>query len=512
VRSTTTTSSLEDQLSSVLEQAGAVVRSADGVTMRAAPERIEVTETKTRVAYTARPAVSPALTERVRDAIADLDRVAVGTQDTPSASLRARAIVVRQAEHARSPYVVSLRGVTLAAARTEPRIAPQTLSEAYAEDPATANIPSLAAMAALASDLCMDGDEAPDCRSQFTPPTFQAAYAARYGVARQTLQAVVTSVSTAFVPRFAPAAIAAVAVRPAPARRVMAHPEFVPIRLPSWDEWASRFRFLPSTLGMIGLLAVATLPAHAVRFARSLEINKHAAISAGNAGIDAAKLAAAEEALPGRIDALREASAQFRAANDALSSTNALAVGLAGLVPETRSAYRTARALAEIGEKSSEAGRLVATGLALALGEDGGSALDRLKVMAAYAEGALPLLSDAAEALDDVNPDVLPEDQGANVPLLAEGLEDGRAAVREFVGLADVLAGVLGQDESRRYLVIFQNPSELRPTGGFMGSFAELTVDRGELKKFVVPGGGTCRTHGGPWGVEEICGAGRWHL
>lgn len=489
-------SSLEDQLSVVMERGDAVVRSADGVHIRNAPERIEVTTT-TRVAYTARPAVSPAFAERVRDVIADLDRVVVGTQDTPLAHVRARSIVVRQAEHARSPYVVSLRGVALAAPRPEPRMAPQAFSAAYAEDPATATVPSLAAVAALASDLCTDGEEIPDCRNQFTPPTFQAAYAAQYGVARQVFQSVLTSVSAALLPRFAPAVATVAAVaRPVVSRRAVLKPEFVAIRLPSLDEWGARFRFVPSMLGMVGLLAVATLPAHAVRFARSLELNAHAALSAGNAGIDAAKMAATEAALPGRIDALREASAQFRAADDALNSTNALAVGLAGLVPETRSAYRTARALAEIGEKSAEAGRLVAVGLALALGEGGGSALDRLKVMAAYAEGALPLLSDASAALEDVNPAVLPENQGANVPLLAEGLEDGRAAVREFVGLSDVLAGVLGQDASRRYLVIFQNPSELRPTGGFMGSFAEITVDRGELKSFVVPGGGTYDVQG----------------
>lgn len=370
----------------------------------------------------------------------------------------------------------------------------------YAEDPETAHVPSLDALSVLASDLCTDGDLAPECQNQFTPATFQAAYAARYGWVRQGMQSLMTSLLGAFVPRrlayvgSSASSMASAPVSPRPRREWK--PVRVSIQLPDASAWSERFRFLPATLGMVGLLAVATLPANAVRFARSLELTRHAALTAGNAGVDAARLAAAEDGLSGRIDALRQASAQFRAADDALNSTSALAVGLAGLVPETRSAYRTARALAEIGEKTSEAGRLVATGLSLALGEANGTSLDRLRVMAAYAESALPVLADAADAFNDVNPDVLPSAHAENALLLSQGIEDARAAVREFVGLSDVLAQVLGQSEPRRYLLIFQNPSELRPTGGFMGSFAELTLDRGEIAKLEVPGGGTYDVQG----------------
>lgn len=38
----------------------------------------------------------------------------------------------------------------------------------------------------------------------------------------------------------------------------------------------------------------------------------------------------------------------------------------------------------------------------------------------------------------------------------------------------------------KRVVVLFQNPSELRPSGGFLGSFAELTVSRGAVKDIKV--------------------------
>ncbi|MDD4761914.1 MAG: DUF4012 domain-containing protein, partial [Candidatus Pacebacteria bacterium] len=38
----------------------------------------------------------------------------------------------------------------------------------------------------------------------------------------------------------------------------------------------------------------------------------------------------------------------------------------------------------------------------------------------------------------------------------------------------------------RHWLIIFQNPSELRPAGGFIGSFADLSISRGAIKELKV--------------------------
>jgi hypothetical protein len=50
---------------------------------------------------------------------------------------------------------------------------------------------------------------------------------------------------------------------------------------------------------------------------------------------------------------------------------------------------------------------------------------------------------------------------------------------------------ILGAGEPKRYLLIFQNDAEIRPTGGFMGSFAEVKVRNGVIEKLDIPGGGT---------------------
>jgi hypothetical protein len=46
-------------------------------------------------------------------------------------------------------------------------------------------------------------------------------------------------------------------------------------------------------------------------------------------------------------------------------------------------------------------------------------------------------------------------------------------------------------EKDNRYLLVFQNNSEIRASGGFFGSFALLDFSRGRIKNLEVPGGGT---------------------
>jgi hypothetical protein len=52
--------------------------------------------------------------------------------------------------------------------------------------------------------------------------------------------------------------------------------------------------------------------------------------------------------------------------------------------------------------------------------------------------------------------------------------------------LADNLTSLLGQDQGKTYLVLFENNMELRPTGGFIGSFGLISFDGGRLTDLAV--------------------------
>ena len=84
-------------------------------------------------------------------------------------------------------------------------------------------------------------------------------------------------------------------------------------------------------------------------------------------------------------------------------------------------------------------------------------------------------------------------DRLATIPTgLAGPIEDARSAMSEridrygpllhaYLDLSGRLPGILGWDGPRRYLVLTQNPAELRPTGGFTGSYGIITFDRGRM-------------------------------
>ena len=50
-----------------------------------------------------------------------------------------------------------------------------------------------------------------------------------------------------------------------------------------------------------------------------------------------------------------------------------------------------------------------------------------------------------------------------------------------YLALSERLPAMLGWDGPRRYLVLTQNPAELRPTGGYTGSYGIIAFDRGKI-------------------------------
>ncbi len=65
-------------------------------------------------------------------------------------------------------------------------------------------------------------------------------------------------------------------------------------------------------------------------------------------------------------------------------------------------------------------------------------------------------------------------------------LPEARGAVAQGREIVDALPSLLGHDEFARYLVLFENPAELRPTGGFTGTYGRLTLNEGRMTEFTI--------------------------
>ena len=56
-------------------------------------------------------------------------------------------------------------------------------------------------------------------------------------------------------------------------------------------------------------------------------------------------------------------------------------------------------------------------------------------------------------------------------------------SVDEARALLEVAPGLLGVDSPRRYLIAFQNSAEARGTGGLIGGFAAVEINKGQIKE-----------------------------
>lgn len=75
---------------------------------------------------------------------------------------------------------------------------------------------------------------------------------------------------------------------------------------------------------------------------------------------------------------------------------------------------------------------------------------------------------------------------GKNLKKLNEDLPARKKQLEEFKNFTLLLPEFLGFKQKKTYLLVFQNNSELRPTGGFIGSYGLLTFEKGKLLDFEV--------------------------
>lgn len=237
-------------------------------------------------------------------------------------------------------------------------------------------------------------------------------------------------------------------------------------------------------IAFFGLLCLVAMPAGAVSWSRSV-----------TQSLEATKSTAEElvRSAPGTLDALASWSGQLaklESLTKDLERTHGIAFSLAQVLPSTRSAAKTTQALLTAAQEGAEAARLVSLGVARLSDGNVSTPDERIVRFQKYLQEAQPHLTRLFSAAHQIQPETLPSDlreRVAEVRTMLFTLEPVLASTDQLVSL---LLSMIGHDQARTYLVLFQNTGELRPSGGFMGSYAEVTLDRGMIRKLRVPGGG----------------------
>jgi len=98
---------------------------------------------------------------------------------------------------------------------------------------------------------------------------------------------------------------------------------------------------------------------------------------------------------------------------------------------------------------------------------------------------------DALDNLKQVNAKDIPEAERDNIQKIQASIPVIENDFKALSSISEIFLEILGQNASKRYLFLFQNNRELRPTGGFIGALALMDIYQGNIENLEVPGGGS---------------------
>ncbi len=167
----------------------------------------------------------------------------------------------------------------------------------------------------------------------------------------------------------------------------------------------------------------------------------------------------------------------------------------AGQLKSAKNMIEAGKLMADAGQAMSEAmGEIAKTNLILlpTSGVYGASDVQTLSIgeISTSLKKALMFskknLGKAKQLLVDVDDSSMPEDKKAVFEEFKSKLPLFEKLINDSVDYSKFLENFIGTKGTKKYLILFQNPSELRPTGGFPGTYGVVTFRDGKLLDFKV--------------------------
>jgi hypothetical protein len=245
--------------------------------------------------------------------------------------------------------------------------------------------------------------------------------------------------------------------------------------------------------GVASVLAYTTLKGQASQLQAQLTVH----LQAGQSELEAAKTSLQtansthdEKLISAASVHFRTAKLQFTVAKQMADSSQLLKqVELMPAVGEQATSRQTAvDGISDMGVAISDAGLELAQldgqliQPASAGGQQGRTLLTVLSQTSTSLVIARKDLDLAQKAAARVDFGVLPPAQAAAFIKAKGTITSAIAAVDEFTRLTPVMSELLGGNGARTYLVEQVNPAELRPGGGFIGTYSLLQANQGSLK------------------------------
>lgn len=182
-----------------------------------------------------------------------------------------------------------------------------------------------------------------------------------------------------------------------------------------------------------------------------------------------------------------DANQKFIQAESEISQNGEVINQILKLIPNQGEKLSYGEKLIETGKLLSESAGYINTAL---MDQEGLTITQKIKLIQENLEKCKDNLKKVAKNISEVDENVLPGEYREKFRLMKEKFPILTSNIDNLTSLFDVSTKILGSDSAKRYLFLFQNNNELRPTGGFIGSLAIVDIEDGEIKNIFVPGGG----------------------
>lgn len=245
---------------------------------------------------------------------------------------------------------------------------------------------------------------------------------------------------------------------------------------------------------MLTLVIIVGLPLPALGYYQKLkQTNAYLVQESTNAfmSLQASTVAALHANIDQAGQDLGSALASFAQARDVLEKDYHLLLSVAKLLPIIGDHVKSRQRLLVSGQHLALGNTYLIKGLEQIKADEDLAFTTKLGVLRTHMRSAIPQYQQALNELHHVDTTAIPvehQQSFRDFQLLFGTFVDD---MKDLTDLIDAMQLVLGDEGFRRYLIVFQNHHEIRPTGGFVGSYALLDVQKGKILNIDVPSGGS---------------------
>jgi hypothetical protein len=259
--------------------------------------------------------------------------------------------------------------------------------------------------------------------------------------------------------------------------------------------------YLRPALVFAGVLLLIILPVKAFTYYKDIDRVRGKVLGVSESGLAdliSGSQAAADLDFGQANKSFSKAADNFLNAQNQLEQINDLLFTLASLAPNKDLQLAGAsKHLVRAGELSAAAGENLSRLAGNLFNYETDDPRGILANLTSWGHKALANLTDLTNELARIDSDISPANYQRQFILLKQKTAQLARGFGQFIGIIDNLKIFLGDKTFKRYLLVFQNNSELRASGGFIGSFALVDFLNGKIKNLEVPAGGSYDTEAG---------------